>query len=65
LQELALATGDRLLFCTDGLSGLLREEEIKVILQQGQLQKVGDDLLAQALEKGGKDNVSLVLVDVD
>lgn len=65
LQELELATGDRLLFCTDGLSGLLREEEIKDIIQQGQLQKVGDDLLAQALEKGGTDNITMVLVDVE
>ncbi len=63
--ETALSAGDRVLFCTDGLSGLLRDEEIKAILKQGKLQDAVDVLLAEALERGGGDNITMVLVDVE
>lgn len=65
LLETALAAGDRVLFCTDGLSGLLRDEEIKDILKQGQLREALNVLLSEALERGGGDNITMVLVDVE
>jgi serine/threonine protein phosphatase PrpC len=56
---------DRLLLCTDGLYGLVHEAEIAEILHN----KRGDDavhaLLGAALERGGTDNVTVVLVEDD
>ena len=58
----ALESGDRLLLCSDGLSDMLRDEEIATIMGRP-LAQAADELLARSLEKGGKDNVSLILID--
>lgn len=55
--------GDRLLLCTDGLSDMLTEMEMTTVLEQEDLEAVGDALIEKALAKGGRDNVTLVLVD--
>lgn len=62
-HPLALATGDRMLLCSDGLYDLLEDEEIEKISSEGSLQVAGDALIAMALERGGHDNVSVVLVE--
>jgi protein phosphatase len=62
-HPLALATGDRMLLCSDGLYDLLEDEEIEKISSEGSLQEAGDALIAMALERGGHDNVSVVLVE--
>lgn len=58
----ALEDGDRLLICSDGLSDMLRDEEIASVMGLP-LEAAADDLLKRSLEKGGKDNVSLILID--
>jgi PPM family protein phosphatase len=61
-----LRPGDRLVLSSDGLSDQVRSEGIAAILA------VNDDpedacrqLVARAKEAGGKDNITVVLVDVD
>lgn len=54
----------RLLLCTDGLSGELRDSRIASLLAQGTPEAAADDLLAAALERGGRDNVTVVVVDL-
>lgn len=57
------ATG-RLLLCSDGLSGLLTDSEMKVILQKSIPPTETADLLCQAaLQAGGHDNITAVIVD--
>lgn len=63
--EMELYQGDLLLFCTDGLSGLVREEEIATILKNNEFPAVLGKLLEAALERGGQDNISMVLVEID
>lgn len=58
----ALEKGDRLLLCSDGLSDMLRDEEIATIMGQS-LESAANNLLERSLAKGGKDNVSLILID--
>ncbi|MBO3086841.1 PP2C family protein-serine/threonine phosphatase [Cellulomonas dongxiuzhuiae] len=56
---------DRLLICTDGLTRELADEEIGEVL--GALddpQEAAARLVQDALERGGRDNVSAVVVDV-
>ncbi|HEX3032547.1 MAG TPA: Stp1/IreP family PP2C-type Ser/Thr phosphatase [Bacillota bacterium] len=65
ITEMDLMAGDLLLFCTDGLCGLLREEEIAAILKNNDIFAAQKGLLEAALERGGQDNISMVLVELD
>jgi len=56
--------GDRLLLCTDGLSDMLTEMEISDIMQNDNLCQAGDNLIEKALSNGGRDNVTIVLVEI-
>lgn len=56
--------GDQILLCTDGLTDMLTDEEIRVILASEQTQKA-QRLIDQALERGGRDNVTVVLISID
>jgi serine/threonine protein phosphatase PrpC len=57
--------GDRLLVCTDGLHGVLREEEIQGILRVTHGMEAVERLIDEALTRGGPDNVTVVLVEED
>ncbi len=60
-----LKKGDILLLCTDGLSGMLRDEEIgKVLGRRISLDKKASQLIQEANKKGGYDNISLILVEI-
>jgi len=57
--------GERLLLCSDGLSGELDIEAIAaVVTRKGNPQEIADSLVELALSVGGKDNVTAVVVDV-
>ncbi len=57
--------GDLYLLCSDGLSNMVADPEMRDILRQadGRLQEAADRLLQMALDNGGLDNVSLALVN--
>lgn len=56
--------GDRLLICSDGLSKELGAEEIgRILAGDGDPQILADRLVQTALEHGGHDNVSVIVVD--
>lgn len=60
-----VAPGQRLLVCSDGLTGELTDIQISQILNAGRnAQDTVDWLIHQALRHGGRDNVTVVLVDV-
>ncbi|WP_345955858.1 protein phosphatase 2C domain-containing protein [Mucilaginibacter sp. PAMB04168] len=55
--------GDMLLLCSDGLSDLVDRNEITGIITQGtSLQQKASQLIESANNKGGKDNITVVLV---
>lgn len=57
--------GQRLMICSDGLSGELNDSEMERILGAGRnAQDTVDWLIHQALRAGGRDNVTVVVVDV-
>jgi serine/threonine protein phosphatase PrpC len=58
-------SGDRFLLSSDGLHGLLDDEDIHRLAILDDLDTAADALLSAALEAGGTDNISLVLVAVD
>ena len=59
-----LQAGDRLLLCSDGLSDMLRKQEIAQLVGVTDLVQAADALLEQSLDNGGRDNVSLILLDL-
>ena len=63
IMELSLEAGDRVLLCSDGLSGMVPEDELETILGAGEdPQAVADALVEAALQHGGEDNVTAVVV---
>ncbi|NBC46718.1 MAG: SpoIIE family protein phosphatase [Gammaproteobacteria bacterium] len=61
--EAALQTGQCFLLCSDGLTDELTETEISELLRvQSDPESAAHDLVAAALERGGHDNVTVVLV---
>ena len=60
-----LCEGDRFMLCSDGLSDLLMQEEIRARLAENRDPKAAVSLLVwRALEMGGKDNTTCMVVDV-
>lgn len=61
--RIRLRQGDVLLLCSDGLSGKLRAEDIQqiVVNSQGDLAKACDHLIDEANNRGGEDNITVVL----
>jgi PPM family protein phosphatase len=62
-QPLRLLSGDRFLLCSDGLHDLLTDEEMLPMATSGALNECGERLLQMALDRGGTDNISLVLIE--
>ena len=53
--------GDIILLCSDGLTDMLDDSEITEILSNGEsAQSVAGKLIRRALEKGGKDNITVM-----
>lgn len=54
------------LICTDGLSNYVQHDEMEEILNTSQkLEQKADSLLQKALDAGGEDNITFILIQVD
>ncbi len=57
--------GDRLLFCSDGLCGLVEDDVLQRLLTAGDdLDAIVASLVEAAHQAGGQDNITLILADV-
>ncbi|MGO4947431.1 PP2C family protein-serine/threonine phosphatase [Blautia sp. Sow4_E7] len=57
--------GDRYLLCSDGVTDMLSDREIKEIMQmEGTVRDLVQTLLEKVLEKGAMDNTTIVLCEV-
>lgn len=63
--RVALAQGDILLLCTDGLTNYVPAGQIAAILAHTPFYRAADALIDKALEAGGLDNVTALLVGVE
>jgi PPM family protein phosphatase len=65
LTEADVRGGDRVLLCSDGLSGFVSETDMAEILRRDEAPQVIAELLVRAaLDGGGEDNVPVVVIDI-
>ncbi|MBN2340441.1 MAG: Stp1/IreP family PP2C-type Ser/Thr phosphatase [Deltaproteobacteria bacterium] len=66
VQTIQIETGDILLLCSDGLNGMLKDREILQIVETNRatLRQAAQALINGANERGGEDNITVILVEV-
>ena len=65
IYEINVETGDRLLVCSDGLSGMVFDDQIESTLRRVQdPQRCASQLVNEAIAAGGHDNVAVIVADV-
>lgn len=64
LLDLELIPGDRFILCSDGIHGVLGDDQMQVVVPRGSVDEVADDLIEAALQRGAPDNATCVVVDV-
>lgn len=57
-----VASGDLFLLCSDGLHGVLGNDEICELITAGSIEQSPDRLIRRCLERGAKDNVTAIVV---
>lgn len=59
-----LEEGDLILMCTDGLTNMLEDEEIRMVLDGARdIVEKAQELVRRANENGGRDNISVILIE--
>jgi protein phosphatase len=61
---LVIEEGDTYILCSDGLHGLVREEELKEIAKLP-IQRAADEFVRLALERGAPDNVTVIVARIE
>lgn len=62
--EVDLKKGDLILMCTDGLTNMIEDEEIKrIVKSQRDVVQIVEELIKVANHNGGKDNIGVVIVE--
>ena len=62
--EVRLRRRDRILLCSDGLTNMLEDSEIRRIMcSQRDIVESVERLVAAANQNGGKDNISVIIID--
>lgn len=62
--ETGVAAGDTVLLCSDGLTNMVADDEIKrIVLGQRDIVEKAEKLVAAANLNGGKDNITVVLIE--
>lgn len=65
MVELEVCAGDLFLLCSDGLTDMVKDASIAQVLKSEKTPKEkAEELFAQAMENGGRDNITVLLVAV-
>lgn len=63
--RIAAKANDRYLLCSDGLTDMLTEHEIEAIFAENlSIENTVNKLISSALQKGGKDNVTVLICEI-
>ena len=65
IEDLVVRAGDRILLCTDGLTGVVPDERVlEAMGNHADPQACADALCQLALDSGSRDNVSCIVIEV-
>ncbi len=65
IDMIEIKQGDQFLLCSDGLTDMISEEEIRgVFLEQIEIVKKVEKLVKKALMRGGRDNITVILCQI-
>ncbi len=65
VMEFDVHPGDRILTCSDGLSGYFGTDEQVVGMMRGEVKDITESFIEYAVTAGGRDNITAIVVDVD
>jgi serine/threonine protein phosphatase PrpC len=65
IARLHLRRGDRLLLCSDGLSNMLSDDELREILGGADATTACERLIDRGNELGGEDNITAIVAEID
>jgi len=66
VTEIHVKEMDRILLCSDGLSGMIQDDEIWNIVQGApDMEEAANQLIAKAMANGGEDNITVIIVAFD
>lgn len=65
-RQMDISSGDIIMLCSDGLTDMLADEEIEMIIKKEELNidNIAKSLVEAANINGGRDNISVVLVKI-
>ena len=64
-EMITLMQGDVFLLCSDGLTDMVSDDGIaRVLLSEAEAETMSEMLVEQAIQNGGKDNVTIIVVQV-
>lgn len=61
-HALTLEEGDKLVLCTDGLWGVVNEQEVATVVDENSPADACRELVKMALQRGGPDNITLLVL---
>ncbi|RDK02797.1 PP2C family protein-serine/threonine phosphatase [Paraburkholderia lacunae] len=64
-DAIEVADGDVFLLCSDGLSNEITDQEILAVLTTVECERASDELVNLALARGGRDNITAVVVQAE
>jgi serine/threonine protein phosphatase PrpC len=64
VSRLDLRRSDRLLLCSDGVTNLLTDAELRQIMTESRPREACETMIALANERGGHDNETVIIADV-
>lgn len=66
LQPYDVCNNDIIVFCTDGLSGMIRDNEIEAIIRKNEhdMDECSDTLIQEACNAGGDDNITICMCQI-
>jgi serine/threonine protein phosphatase PrpC len=64
LTMVPVVPGDRLMFCSDGVCGLIGDDVIESALELPDLNDAAERLVVESLHEGGIDNITVIVADV-
>ena len=63
--DIDIAAGDRFLLCSDGLHGYFNsDKDVADLCSEGDLEECAESAIALANQRGGKDNITAVVIEV-